>query len=139
MAGVLRRLGIRQSGGQQSHVTRRIRRHGISTAHFLGQGANRGPTHRGGPRKLTPQERLVKRLDGRRMQASKLRRSLIESGREFRCEECGLQNRWNGRPIVLEIDHRNNDWLDDRPENLAFLCPNCHSQKPRHDARQIHS
>ena len=31
---------------------------------------------------------------------------------------------------ALQVDHKNRDFLDDRAENLQFLCPNCHSQTP---------
>lgn len=35
---------------------------------------------------------------------------------------------WNGKEITLDLDHVNGDNLDNRLENLRFLCPNCHSQ-----------
>lgn len=31
----------------------------------------------------------------------------------------------------LEVDHINEDWTDDRMENLATLCEGCHDAKPR--------
>ena len=33
--------------------------------------------------------------------------------------------------LTLDVDHINENWLDDRLENLRFLCPNCHSQFSR--------
>jgi 5-methylcytosine-specific restriction endonuclease McrA len=43
------------------------------------------------------------------------------------CQDCGL-GEWRGRPLALELHHINGDGKDNRLENLALLCPNCHSQ-----------
>jgi predicted RNA-binding Zn-ribbon protein involved in translation (DUF1610 family) len=55
---------------------------------------------------------------------------LHESGVPYVCEVCGIEAEWNGKPIVLHVVHISGDWLDNRKENLRFLCPNCHSQTP---------
>jgi 5-methylcytosine-specific restriction endonuclease McrA len=44
-----------------------------------------------------------------------------------RCQACGLTD-WRDRPLALELHHINGDGKDNRLENLALLCPNCHSQ-----------
>jgi hypothetical protein len=41
---------------------------------------------------------------------------------------CGQGPEWNGKTLVLQLDHENGDCTDNRLENLRFLCPNCHSQ-----------
>lgn len=45
-----------------------------------------------------------------------------------KCSICGMKDIWNGRPIMLELDHINGITNDSRISNLRMLCPNCHSQ-----------
>lgn len=56
------------------------------------------------------------------------RKRLIEDGlKENRCECCGLSE-WMGKPIPLELHHKDgNHWNNDL-ENLQILCANCHMQ-----------
>lgn len=59
---------------------------------------------------------------------SKLKQRLHkELGWEERCMICKL-DKWNNKPIPLEIDHINGKHFDHRLDNLRFLCPNCHAQ-----------
>ena len=73
VSDVLRKLGLRLTGGGHAHLRRRLVFFQIDVSHFLGP-------------------------------------------------------RWNSKPLVLQVDHINGLHHDYRPENLRFLCPNCHSQ-----------
>ena len=44
------------------------------------------------------------------------------------CYECGLIPEWNGKKLVLVLDHINGIHNDNRIDNLRLLCPNCNSQ-----------
>ena len=119
---VLIKLGRKPAGGSQSHLKRVIEKFEIDTSHFLGQKAGKIKT----VPKRKPEEILILRESGERARSSQLRRALIASGVEYKCSKCGQL------PLTLDVDHINENWLDDRKENLRFLCPNCHSQFSRH-------
>lgn len=125
---VLRKLTGHVSGGAHAHLTKRIKSFEIDTSHFLGQASFCGQKSHNNKRHWS--EILVKKHNGRREQAWVLRRALIECGREYKCERCPNTGEWLGEPITLQVDHKNSDWTDHRPENLAFMCPNCHTQTP---------
>ena len=128
--GVMRELGLRPIGGNYTRLSKVIARLGLDTSHFR-RGSNKGPNHKGGPAKKPWQEILIHEPQRTgRVEAYKLRRALIEMGRPYVCEGCGLGPSWNGKELRLHVEHRNTDFRDNRPENIAFLCPNCHSQTP---------
>lgn len=131
--GVLRHLGISEaSGSMHAHISRQIKKFEIDTSHFTGLKTNCGPNHKGGNEKRTADEILIKREEGQRHKTYQLRRALLEVGRRHECAACGIGPEWNGKPLTLQIEHRNGDNIDDREENLDFYCPNCHSQTPHY-------
>lgn len=60
---------------------------------------------------------------------SQLKKRILKAGLlKYECECCGNAGEWNGKPLVLQLDHRDGDHSNHSIENLRFLCPNCHSQ-----------
>lgn len=59
-----------------------------------------------------------------------LKRALIILGREYKCESCGIGPSWNGKDLTLQVDHIDGNNKRHDPDNLRFLCPNCHTQTP---------
>ena len=56
-----------------------------------------------------------------------LKRLVQEKYKEYKCECCGLTE-WQGKTIVLQLNHINGNHYDNSLDNLEILCPNCHSQ-----------
>jgi 5-methylcytosine-specific restriction endonuclease McrA len=55
-------------------------------------------------------------------------RLLREAKLPYVCELCGNVGVWNGKPLVLQLDHKDGNNKNHSLSNLRFLCPNCHSQ-----------
>ena len=87
--------------------------------------------------KLNPNRIGIKHYEGRKPLESVLngnhsnsakRKRLIEEGvKESKCECCGLSE-WMGKPIPLELHHKDFNHYNNSLDNLQILCANCHMQ-----------
>lgn len=120
-------LGIKYAGGSHAYVSKKIKEYGIDTSHFTGQAHGKGKTS---PKKLSWSEVLVyDRHGGRKQHTYMLRTAMMEYGTVYECAECNKPPVWNSKPLVLEVDHIDGNSVNDLPDNLRFLCPDCHSQQ----------
>jgi 5-methylcytosine-specific restriction endonuclease McrA len=126
VSNILRHFGINNKGGNYKTLYARLEHSNISTDHIpKGLGSNKG-LKRAAPRGLPLEQYMVKNSTYNR---GTLKKRLIKEGLiDNKCNLCGLQNKWQSKPIVLILDHINGISNDHRLENLRILCPNCNSQ-----------
>jgi hypothetical protein len=136
IAQVIRSLGIKPAGGNHYHISKKIKMYGIDTSHFTRKGLNKEKIPFN---KKSWEDILIKSNKRRKEDTNILRRALIESGRKYKCEKCGIGNIWNNEKLCIQIDHINGDCLNNTKENLRFLCPNCHSQTNTFGSKNIKS
>jgi hypothetical protein len=120
----LRYLNLKVTGNSWRIMKRKIIENKLDTSHFGSRKHLKSNT-----KKHFNEFLIIRPKESGRLKTSILRRAMIEFGIKLICNECKVSNTWNNKPIVLEIDHINENPYDNRPENLQFLCPNCHSQK----------
>ena len=122
---VLQKLGLKQAGGNYMSIKKAINKYCIDSSHFRGRGWNNGLTHI----RTGPQRPISDFLDkGVPIQSYKLKHKILtEKLLPRRCAGCGLK-RWRGKPIPLELEHKDGDSTNNSLENLELLCPNCHAQ-----------
>jgi len=129
MSEAIRYLGKNPQGSTHRHYSKRVESMGISTDHFPARSPLQGYHGGGLSVKKSALEILINdQTLKKRLRVYQVRRAIIESGVVERCVFCGLESSWNGKSIVLHIDHIDGDWRNNLLSNLRFLCPNCHSQ-----------
>lgn len=134
LAEVIKKSGRNCTGGNYQLVKAKIAEYGIDISHFTGQSWNKGKTHQDDPRilqssKYTSDNEILgyhPEIDRKVVKRYVLRHNIIP----YKCAMCGNTGLWMGEKMTLELDHKNGDPYDHSPENLRFLCPNCHAITP---------
>lgn len=120
----LEKMNIRAAGGNYSILNKYIKLYNISIEHFDYSDKTKNAIEK---RKILIDDILVINSTYNR---TNLKRRIIKNNLiEYKCK-CGNKGEWDNKKLVLQLDHINGIYNDNRLENLRFLCPNCHSQTP---------
>ncbi|MEV6567409.1 HNH endonuclease signature motif containing protein [Streptomyces kronopolitis] len=124
-ADVMRALGLPVNDANHRRIRRTVVQLGLDVSHFTRR--SRRVVRPAPPEPLAARVLCVRPEGSPRVNRERLHRALGEIGVPYACATCGNPGTWREQPITLQIDHVNGDWLDNRAENLRYLCPNCHA------------
>lgn len=88
-------------------------------------------------RRTIPLDDLISGKHQKDYQGNRYAERLIKAGyKEHKCEKCGLTE-WLGKPIPLQLHHKNGDHCDNKLENVELLCPNCHVMTDTYGGKNV--
>lgn len=118
-------LGIPKKGHNYRTLKKKAVEYGINTSHF---SYLFGKTHNG-KRSVSSQTTEEFFSPDNMHNPSILKREYINRilEGEAKCEICGIES-WIGKPIMLQIHHKDGNHENNSIDNLQLLCPNCHAQ-----------
>jgi hypothetical protein len=133
LSEIVRSVGLEPIGGNINTLKRVLEELQIPYDHVpTGMNSNSGREFLG--ERADPALVFKKNSGAKR---STIKKVLMREGVPYRCEQCGQGDTWNGKPLVLVLDHINGDRSDNRRKNLRFLCPNCNAQQPTFCGKNI--
>jgi len=133
---ILRKLNIFSQGSNINTLKRRILFENIDTSHInKGMSSNKGKKF--GPHKCSIPNDILFSENSSKSRSIVRSRLLRDSLIPYMCSDCGLEPKWNNKPLSMVLDHINGVPNDNRLENLRFLCPNCNSQTDTFAGRNV--
>ena len=126
------KLGLKYAGGNVQRLKKVAETYDIDYSHFKGRGWNLG----GEAKNAVPLSKCL--VNGVFIKPSSLKNKMLKAGMiDYFCSDCGVGDEWNGKMLVLELDHIDGDPMNNQQSNLRLLCPNCHSQTATFRGRKL--
>lgn len=126
------KIGVRKAGALFTNIQTRISNMGLTTNHFIdGRVGDFSPVH-------VSKEDFLTRLNSKKpMDVVWMKRKIREFNLiPYKCSECFIVDEWNGKPLILHLDHIDGNPHNNLLDNLRFICPNCHTQTETYSRRK---
>lgn len=128
---VLSYFGLKNKGGNYKTLNNRIKLEKIDDSKLKIKKTKRNYSN-----KAFPLEEVM--VENSNYARSSLKKRLLkEKLLKNKCCICGLDGNWQGKPLIMILDHINGESNDNRIENLRMLCPNCNSQTSTFAGRKL--
>lgn len=115
---VLGKLKVLQSGGNYTTIRKYVKKLNLDISHFKGKAHAKGTTKR--PLRDYTSNNFP-------IQSFRLKNRLLKDDvKQHKCENCGRKT-WLGKPIPIELHHKDGNPENNALNNLQILCSNCHS------------
>jgi hypothetical protein len=110
IAQLLRKLNLKEAGGNYANIKKTLQKLQVDTSHWTGQAWSKNQQ---------------KKNWSEYSKIGHLKKHLIRK-KSHQCECCSLTE-WQKYPITLEVHHIDGDRTNNNYENLQLLCCNCHA------------
>lgn len=116
----IRKLGYSsETRGIEKTIKSRLDYYGISTDHFTSSHT---------PISVTYTDEQVF-FNGSEVADATIRNHYRKGNfSEYKCAICGLEPFWQGKELVLTLDHKDGNHRNNEINNLRWVCPNCDRQ-----------
>jgi hypothetical protein len=122
---VLKKLNLREAGGNFKTIKKYIELYNIDYDHILNK------KHPKIYKEKQPIELFL--TENSKLNRGSLKKRLYDEGYKTRiCEICGLGEIWQNKKMTLILDHINGVYNDNRLCNLRIVCPNCNATLDTH-------
>ncbi|HCJ8467964.1 TPA: hypothetical protein NV714_001693 [Escherichia coli] len=68
--------------------------------------------------------------------SNRIIRKHLETIFGHKCSNCNITE-WNNKPIVFDVEHKDGNSNNNKPNNVVLLCQNCHSQTKTYKNKNI--
>ena len=127
LSEILRKINIVPHGGNVHTLKKVLTEYNLDYSKFdLGLGHNKGKKL---IRKLEIPNNVLFAENSKHSRGMIKNKIIKQNLIPYKCAICGQEPIWNGKELVLVLDHINGINNDHRLENLRFLCPNCNAQQ----------